>query len=191
MLNAVKKEALEDYTDKEILEKFRDPKTTNYAFNLIVKKYSKRIYWHVRKIVIDHDDANDVVQNTFIKIWKALADFREDSQLFTWMYRIATNEALSFLKQKNTKFLIPFGDVEHELSNSLSSDDHFSGDEIQKKLQKAILTLPTQQRLVFNMKYYDDLKYEEMANILNLTIGGLKASYHHAVKKIEKYLLEN
>ena len=120
-----------------------------------------------------------------------MGDFREDSQLFTWMYRIATNEALSFLKQKKTKFLIPFGDVEHELSNSLSSDDHFSGDEIQKKLLKAILTLPTQQRLVFNMKYYDDLKYEEIASILNLTVGGLKASYHHAVKKIEKYLLEN
>ena len=191
MLNAVKKEALEDYTDKELLEKFRDEKTQHYAFNLIVKKYSKRIYWHVRKIVIDHDDTNDVVQNTFIKIWKALGEFREDSQLFTWMYRIATNEALSFLKQKIAKFLIPFGDVEHELSNSLSSDTHFTGDEIQKKLQKAILTLPTQQRLVFNMKYYDDLKYEEIAAILNLTVGGLKASYHHAVKKIEKYLLEN
>ncbi len=191
MLNAVKKQGLEDYTDKELLEQFRDPKTTNYAFNLIVKKYSKRLYWHIRKIVIDHDDTNDVVQNTFIKIWKALGDFREDSQLFTWMYRIATNEALSFLKQKKTKFLVPFGDVERELSNSLSSDTHFTGDEIQKKLQKAILTLPTQQRLVFNMKYYDDLKYEEIAEILNLTVGGLKASYHHAVKKIEKYLLEN
>jgi len=182
---------LEDFTDKELLEKFRDPKTSNYAFNLIVKKYSKRLYWHVRKIVIDHDDSNDVIQNTFIKVWKNLGEFREDSQLYTWMYRIATNEALSFLKQKKTKFLIPFGDVEHELSNSLTTENHFTGDEIQLKLQKAILTLPQQQRLVFNMKYYDDLKYEEIAEILNLTVGGLKASYHHAVKKIEKYLLEN
>ncbi len=191
MANPLKKEPLEDFTDKELLEKFRDPKTSNYAFNLIVKKYSKRLYWHVRKIVIDHDDSNDVIQNTFIKVWKNLGEFREDSQLYTWMYRIATNEALSFLKQKKTKFLIPFGDVEHELSNSLTTENHFTGDEIQLKLQKAILTLPQQQRLVFNMKYYDDLKYEEIAEILNLTVGGLKASYHHAVKKIEKYLLEN
>ncbi len=191
MLNAVKKQALDEYTDKELLEQFREPKTSNYAFNLIVKKYSKRIYWHVRKIVIDHDDANDVVQNTFIKVWKNLGEFREDSQLFTWMYRIATNEALSFLKQKKAKFLIPFADVEYELSNTLSEDTQFTGDEIQMKLQKAILTLPQQQRLVFNMKYFDDLKYEEISEILNLTVGGLKASYHHAVKKIEKYLLEN
>lgn len=191
MLRALKKDTLEDFTDKELLEKFRDPKTSNYAFNLIVKKYSKRLYWHVRKIVIDHDDSNDVIQNTFIKVWKNLGEFREDSQLYTWMYRIATNEALSFLKQKKTKFLIPFGDVEHELSNTLTTENHFTGDEIQMKLQKAILTLPPQQRLVFNMKYYDDLKYEEIAEILNLTVGGLKASYHHAVKKIEKYLLEN
>jgi RNA polymerase sigma factor (sigma-70 family) len=191
LANPLKKEPLEDFTDKELLEKFRDPKTSNYAFNLIVKKYSKRLYWHVRKIVIDHDDSNDVIQNTFIKVWKNLGEFREDSQLYTWMYRIATNEALSFLKQKKTKFLIPFGDVEHELSNSLTTENHFTGDEIQLKLQKAILTLPQQQRLVFNMKYYDDLKYEEIAEILNLTVGGLKASYHHAVKKIEKYLLEN
>jgi RNA polymerase sigma-70 factor (ECF subfamily) len=191
LLRALKKDTLEDFTDKELLEKFRDPKTSNYAFNLIVKKYSKRLYWHVRKIVIDHDDSNDVIQNTFIKVWKNLGEFREDSQLYTWMYRIATNEALSFLKQKKTKFLIPFGDVEHELSNTLTTENHFTGDEIQMKLQKAILTLPPQQRLVFNMKYYDDLKYEEIAEILNLTVGGLKASYHHAVKKIEKYLLEN
>ncbi len=191
MLNIVKKQALDDYTDKELLEKFRDVETQHYAFNLLVKKYSKRVYWHVRKIVIDHDDTNDVVQNTFIKVWKNLADFREDSQLFTWLYRIATNEALSFLKQKKTKFLVPFGDVEYELSNSLTTDSNFSGDKIQLKLQRAILTLPEKQRLVFNMKYFDDLKYEEIAEILNLTVGGLKASYHHAVKKIEKYLEEN
>ena len=191
MLNIVKKQALDDYTDKELLEKFRDVETQHYAFNLLVKKYSKRVYLHVRKIVIDHDDTNDVVQNTFIKVWKNLADFREDSQLFTWLYRIATNEALSFLKQKKTKFLVPFGDVEYELSNSLTTDSNFSGDKIQLKLQRAILTLPEKQRLVFNMKYFDDLKYEEIAEILNLTVGGLKASYHHAVKKIEKYLEEN
>ncbi|MEI6815881.1 MAG: sigma-70 family RNA polymerase sigma factor [Bacteroidota bacterium] len=190
-MNIVKKQALDDYTDKELLEKFRDVETQHYAFNLLVKKYSKRVYLHVRKIVIDHDDTNDVVQNTFIKVWKNLADFREDSQLFTWLYRIATNEALSFLKQKKTKFLVPFGDVEYELSNSLTTDSNFSGDKIQLKLQRAILTLPEKQRLVFNMKYFDDLKYEEIAEILNLTVGGLKASYHHAVKKIEKYLEEN
>jgi len=191
LLNSNKKVAAEEYSDKELLEKFRNPDTQHYAFNLLVKQYSKRIYWHVRKIVIDHDDANDVVQNTFVKIWKNLGEFREDSQLFTWIYRIATNEALSFLKQKKTKFMIPFGDVEYELSNNLTADTHFNGNHIQLKLQRAVLTLPEKQRLVFNMKYYDDLKYEEIAEILNLTVGGLKASYHHAVKKIEKYLLEH
>lgn len=177
-----------DYSDKELLEKFKNEATRPNAFNLLIRKYQKKIYWHVRRIVIDHDDANDVVQNVFIKVWKGLGNFRDDSKLFTWLYRIATNESLTFLKQKRTRFFIPMVDVEDQLANLLEDDDCFSGDEIQLKLQKAILTLPKKQRVVFNMKYYDELKYEEMAEILDTSVGALKASYHHAVKKIENYL---
>jgi len=180
-----------DYTDKELLEIFKDSDRKNYAFNLIVRKYSERLYWHIRKLVIDHDDSNDLLQNTFLKAWNALDDFREESQLYTWLYRIATNEALSFLGQKRRKFFLPLVDVERQLANSLETDEYFSGDEIQKKLQKAILTLPEKQRVVFNMKYYEEIKYEDMAEILETSVGALKASYHHAVKKIEKYLDEN
>jgi RNA polymerase sigma-70 factor (ECF subfamily) len=180
-----------DHTDSELLEQFRKENTRNYAFNLIVRKYQQKLYYHIRKIVIDHDDAHDVSQNTFIKAWKGLDNFREDSQLYTWLYRIATNESLTFLKQKKTKFLIPLGDVDHELSNSLTSDPNFNGDKIQMKLQQAILTLPEKQRIVFNMKYFDNVKYEDMSEILGTSVGALKASYHYAVKKIEKYLTED
>lgn len=179
---------MSEFTDQELLEKFRVEETKHYAFNLLVRKYQQRVYWHVRKIVIDHDDANDVVQNAFVKAWKGLDNFREDAQLFTWLYRIATNESITHLNQKRKRFFIPINDVEQELSNQLSSDSYFSGDKIQLKLQQAILKLPTQQRIIFNMKYYDDMKYEEIAEVLNLTVGALKASYHHAVKKLEKFL---
>jgi RNA polymerase sigma factor (sigma-70 family) len=182
---------MSEYSDSELLEQFRNENTRNYAFNLIVRKYQQKLYYHIRKIVIDHDDAHDVSQNTFIKAWKGLDNFREDSQLYTWLYRIATNESLTFLKQKKTKLLIPLGDVEYELSNHLSSDTNFSGDKMMMKLQKAILTLPEKQRLVFNMKYFDNVKYEEMSKILDTSVGALKASFHHAVKKIEKYLTED
>ncbi len=180
-----------EHTDHELLEQLRIEDSRSYAFNLLMRKYQQRLYWHVRKIVIDHDDANDVIQNTFIKVWKSLIGFREDSQLYTWLYRIATNEALTFLNQKKRKFLVPFADVEHELSNHLTNDVYFSGDRIQLKLQRAVLKLPTQQRIIFNMKYFDCMKYEEIAQVLNLTVGALKASYHHAVKKVEKYIKEN
>lgn len=180
-----------EYSDNELLAQFRNENTRHYAFNLIVRKYQQKIYYQVRRIVIDHDDANDVVQNALIKAWKGLDNFREDSQLYTWLYRIATNESLTFLKQKKTKFLIPLGDVENELSATLLTDPNFSGDKIQMKLQQAILTLPQKQRIVFNMKYFDNMKYEEMSQVLATSVGALKASYHHAVKKIEKYLTNN
>jgi len=170
---------------------YRVNDTQNYAFNLIVRKYQERIYWHVRKIVIDHDDADDVVQNTFLKVWSGLSNFREDSQLFTWLYRIATNEALTFLKKKRTKYLLPIVDVEYQLSNSIEADAYFNGDELQAKLQKAIIALPEKQRIVFNMKYFDEMKYEEMSEVLGTSVGALKASFHHAVKKIEKFLEVN
>jgi RNA polymerase sigma-70 factor (ECF subfamily) len=177
-----------DYTDEELLSKFSDENTRSYAFNLLMRKYQQRIYWHIRRIVIDHEDANDVVQNVFMKVWKSLEQFRQDSQLYTWLYRIATNESITFLKQKKRKYFIPIGDVEHELSNLLTNDVYFSGERIQLKLQQAVLKLPTQQRIIFNMKYFDRMKYEEISAVLDLTVGALKASYHHAVKKIEKYI---
>jgi len=180
-----------DYSDKELMNLYRDAGNPHYAFNLIVQKYKERIYWHIRKIVILHDDADDVMQNTFIKVWKGLADFREESQLYTWIYRIATNEALTHLKQKRTKFFIPIIDVEKTLSETIDTDTWFSGDELQKKLQKAILTLPEKQRIVFNLKYFEEMKYDEMAEVLGTSVGALKASYHHAVKKIEKYIEEH
>jgi RNA polymerase sigma factor (sigma-70 family) len=179
---------MNEYSDSEILEKFSDESSRHYAFNLLVKQYQQRLYWHVRRILIDHDDSNDVIQNVFIKVWNNLSGFRNDSQLYTWLYRIATNEAITFLKQKKKRFFISFSDSEYELADSLSNDPLFTGDKIEMKLQQAILKLPTQQRIVFNMKYYDAMKYEEISEILGVTVGALKASYHHAVKKISKYV---
>ncbi|MDR1055068.1 MAG: RNA polymerase sigma factor [Prevotellaceae bacterium] len=181
----------ESYTDKELLAMFRNEQRKNYAFNLITRKYQERLYWHIRKLVISHEDADDLLQNTLVKAWSALDDFREESQLFTWLYRIATNEALTFLRKKRTRLFLPLVDVETQLSNSLESDPYFDGNELQKKLQKAILKLPEKQRVVFNMKYFDELKYEEISAILGTSVGALKASYHHAVEKIEKFLKED
>jgi RNA polymerase sigma factor (sigma-70 family) len=177
--------------DKELLVKIRNPETRNYGFNMLVRSYQQRIYWHVRKMVIDHDDADDLTQEVFIKIHRYIDTFREDSQLFTWIYRIATNECLTFLDKKKRKFFLPINDVAGELSAKLDSSPHLNGDEIQMKLQKALLTLPDKQRVVFNMKYFEDLTYEEMAEITTTSVGALKASYHHAVKKIEDFLTKD
>ncbi len=160
------------------------------AFNLLVQNYQQKLYWHIRKIVIDHDDADDVLQNTFIKVWKNLENFREESGIFTWLFRIATNESLSLIRSNKRK-ISGVGDMEYEekLANNLRSDPYFDGDAVQAKLQKAILALPEKQRIVFNMKYFDEMKYEQMAEILETSVGALKASYHHAVKKIERFML--
>nr|WP_294941549.1 sigma-70 family RNA polymerase sigma factor [uncultured Mucilaginibacter sp.] len=174
--------------DEEILSKFRDEKTRNEAFNMLLKKYQQKIYWHVRRMVIDHDDADDLTQDVFIKVWKNLPGFRNDAQLYTWMYRIATNECITFLNKKKQKNNISLDDVDYELADTLSSSDQFTGDQIQRKLQEAILTLPDKQRLVFNMKYFDDMKYEEMSDVLGTSVGALKASFHLAVKKIEAFV---
>jgi RNA polymerase sigma factor (sigma-70 family) len=174
--------------DKELLEKVRQEETKNYGFNLLVRAYQQKVYWHVRKMVIDHDDADDITQEVFIKIYKHINTFREDSQLFTWIYRIATNECLSFLQRKKRRFFLPIGDVEAELTSKLDSSPYLSGDEIQMRLQKALLKLPDKQRIVFNMKYFEDLTYEDISEITNTSVGALKASYHHAVKKIEEFL---
>ena len=175
---------MDKQSDSELLDLFRKADNKHYALNLLIQKYQKQNYWHVRHIVIDHDDTNDVVQNTFIKVWKNLEGFREDSRFYTWLYRIATNEAINFLKQKRSGFLIPYKDIEGQLAVSLKEDPYFNGNEIQLKLQKAILTLPEKQRIVFNMKYFEGVKYEDMAVILNTSVGALKASYHIAVNKI-------
>ena len=175
--------------DSEILSKFQDEKTRNEAFNLLLKKYQQKIYWHIRRMVVDHDDADDLVQDVFIKVWKNLLGFRNDAQLYTWMYRIASNECITFLNKKKQKNNIPLDDVAYELADSLADSSYFNGDQAQRKLQEALLTLPEKQRLVFNMKYYDDMKYEEISDVLGTSVGALKASFHLAVKKIEAFLL--
>lgn len=177
--------------DRDLLQKLKNPKTKRYGFNLLVREYQQRIYWHVRKMVIDHDDADDLVQEIFIKIWKNLDKFREESKLYTWIYTIASNECLNFLKKKRNRYFLPIVDVSAELNQKLEQSAYISGDEVQNKLQKALLTLPDKQRMVFNMKYYDEMKYDEIAEITNTSIGSLKASYHHAVKKIKEFLISN
>ena len=146
------------------------------------------MYWHIRRMVVVHDDANDVLQNVLIRTWNGLENFREDSQLYTWLYRIATNETLTFLAAKRMKNINSLDEVEDVLLQNLKADSYFNGDETQLQLQKAILALPEKQRLVFNMRFYDDLKYEEMSEVLGTSVGALKASYHHATKKIEQIL---
>ena len=177
--------------EEQIIEKIRNEDTRNYGFNLLVREYQERVYWHVRKMVIDHDESNDLTQEIFIKVWKNLHSFREDAKLFTWIYRIATNECLTFLKKKKRRFFIPIHDVEGELTEKLESSTQLSGDEVQMKLQKALLKLPDKQRMVFNMKYFDEMKFKDIAEITGTSEGGLKANYHHAVKKIEEYLNED
>lgn len=174
--------------DEELLSKISNPDTRNYGFNMLVREYQKRVYWHVRKMVIDHEDANDLTQEVFIKIHRYIDNFRQDSSLFTWIYRIATNECLSFLQKKKRRFLLPIGDVEGELSAKLEATPGLSADDIQLKLQKALLKLPDKQRLVFNMKYFEAMSYEQMSEVTDTSVGALKASYHHAVKKIEDFL---
>lgn len=178
--------------DSEIIEKFARENTRDESFNLLLKKYQNKIYWHIRRLVIDHDDTDDLVQDVFIKVWKNLANFRSDSQLFTWIYRIATNESITFLNRKKLRNSVSFDDSNGlDLAEKLADSPYFDGDKAQMKLQKAILTLPEKQRLVFNMKYFDDLKYEEMSEILGTSVGALKASFHIAVKKIEQILLNS
>lgn len=173
-----------------MLAKIRNPETRNYGFNLLVRAYQQRIYWHVRKMVIDHDDADDLTQEVFVKIHKSIDQFREDAQLFTWIYRIATNECLSFLDRKKRRFFLPLEDVGKQLAAKIDTSSTISGEDVQKKLQKALLKLPDKQRLVFNMKYFDEMPYEQIAAITDTSVGALKASYHHAVKKIEEFLSE-
>ncbi|MGQ9846368.1 MAG: RNA polymerase sigma factor [Bacteroidales bacterium] len=177
--------------DNDIIHDILQPKTSHAAFKELIEKYQQPLYWHIRKILLDHDDTDDVLQNTFIKVWNSLPEFKQQSKLYTWLYRIATNEALTFLRNKNKRTFFNIDNLNAEWNVRLESDPYFNGDELELALQKAILTLPDKQRIVFNMRYYDDISYEDMAEILETSVGALKASYHHAVKKIEKKLKQS
>jgi RNA polymerase sigma-70 factor (ECF subfamily) len=177
--------------DTELLSLFRDPETKEKAFTDIIKKYQERLYWHVRRMVVDHEDANDVLQNVFIRVWNGLENFREDAQLYTWLYRIATNECLTFLEQQKKRAAVSLSEMESGLSNKIKADKHFDAQKLEWKLQLAIQQLPEKQRVVFTLRYYDEMPYEEMSRVLETSEGALKASYHHAVKKIEEYILNH
>ena len=175
-------------SDTELLVQFRNPITKEKAFTSIIKKYQEKLYWHVRRMVIDHEDANDVLQNVFLRVWNGLENFREDSQLYTWLYRIATNECLTYIEQQKKRSAVPLDESEGGLSNKIKADSHFDAKRLEWKLQLAIQQLPEKQRIVFNLRYYDEMPYEEMSRVLETSEGALKASYHHAVKKIKDYI---
>jgi RNA polymerase sigma factor (sigma-70 family) len=174
--------------DRNLIAELKQENTRDLAFHRLVKLYQERLYWHIRKILLNHEDTDDVLQNTFVKVWKSIGNFREESSLYTWLYRIATNEAITFLNSKKRRSLLPLNDVSDYLMENLTSDPYFEGDKLQLKLQQAILQLPEKQRIVFNMKYFDEMKYEDMSKILDTSVGALKASYHHAAKKIEEFI---
>ena len=171
-----------------LVEQLQNVQTKEQAFRVLITEYKERLYWHIRKIVISHDDADDVLQNTFIKVFKGINNFKQESQLFSWMYRIATNESITFINKRPKERNTDISEIKQGLVTSLQSDEWFTGDEIQLILQEAVATLPEKQQLVFNMKYFDNMKYDEISNILETSVGGLKASYFHAVKKIENYI---
>ncbi|MGV8134252.1 MAG: RNA polymerase sigma factor [Mangrovibacterium sp.] len=174
--------------EEQLLSGLKDESTKKDAFRMLVTTYKQRLYWHIRKIVLNHDDADDILQNTFVKVWRNIDSFRSESGLYTWLYRIATNESLTFLNQKKKKMFGMDEEINDYLVENIQSDPYFNGDDIQRKLQEAIARLPEKQRIVFNMRYYDDIKYQDMEKILETSAGALKASFHHAVKKIEDYL---
>lgn len=176
------------YSEQEILALLQDKDTLKKGFEMIVAKYSEQLYWQIRRMVIMHDDANDLLQNTFIKAWLNIEYFRGDAKLSTWLYRIALNECLTFLNKQRAVNMVPIDDPDVALIERLEGDSYFAGDHVQLLLQKALLTLPEKQRMVFNLKYFQEMKYEEMSEIFGTSVGALKASYHHAVKKVEKYL---
>jgi RNA polymerase sigma-70 factor (ECF subfamily) len=177
--------------DKELLIQFKETPDKEKAFTAIIKKYQERLYWHIRRMVVEHEDANDVLQNMFVKVWNGLANFREDSQLYTWLYRIATNESLTFLEQQKRRSSVSIDEEDTGLSNKVRASEGFDANRLEWKLQLAIQKLPEKQRIVFNLRYYDELPYEQMSKILETSEGALKASYHHAAKKIEDYILNH
>lgn len=181
---------MDNYNEKEIIALLQDPARQREAFERIVKAYSEQIYWQIRRMVLSHEDANDLLQNTFIKAWTNIDYFRGDAKMSTWLYRIALNECLTFLNRQRAN-IQSLDEAETEVLNKLEGDTYFDGDHTQRIFQQAIQTLPEKQRIVFNLKYFSEMKYEEISEILGTSIGALKASYHHAVKKIEAFLEEH
>jgi len=182
---------MDDHADIDLLHRFRVPATREAAFTDLIKKYQERLYWHIRRLVVSHEDANDLLQNVLIRVWNALEKFREESQLYTWLYRIATNECLSFLEQQKKKATLALSGDENGMERQLKADTHFDANQLEWKLQLAIQQLPEKQRLVFSLRYFDEMPYEEMSKVLDTSEGALKASYHHAAKKIERFLLDH
>lgn len=179
---------MQEITDEYIISLLRESKQQERGFTLLMQRYQEQLYWHIRRMVNDHDDANDVIQNTFVKVFRGFNNFEEKSKLYTWLYRIATNEALTFLQKKNQKMTSSIDDSETSTINQIQADSYFDGDETQLLLKNAVAQLPEKQRLVFNMRYYEEMPYEEMSKILDTSVGGLKASFHHAVKKVENFV---
>ncbi len=174
-----------------LVSRLQDDATCEEAFRELISLYKERLYWHIRNIVKDHEDTDDILQNTFLKIFRNIKQFKGDSKLYSWMYRIATNESITFLNKRARQQKITSEELQNQIIDNLESDVYFEGEEIQLKLQRAIATLPDKQQQVFNMKYFEELKYREMAEILNTSEGALKASYHIASKKIEEFLKTN
>lgn len=179
-----------DISDDQILSLLKEEHSYERGFRALMQKYQERLYWHTRRMVFEHDDANDVIQNTFVKVFKSIHRFEGKSKLYTWLYRIATNEAITFLNRKKKKSMSSLDDEESHISEKLEADAYFDGDEIQRRLQKALSGLPEKQRIVFSMRYYEEMTYKEISEVLETSVGALKASYHHAVKKIENYFRE-
>jgi len=178
-------------SDQELLSLYSNAATKEQGYTAIIKKYQEKMYWHIRRMVIDHADADDILQNTLLKIWKGLENFREESQLFTWIYRIATNETLSFLAKEQRRSLVSLDQMGTVLEDKIKADSHFNPNQLEWKLQLAIQQLPEKQRLVFHLRYYDEMPYEEMSRVLDTSEGALKASYHHAAKKIESFIVNH
>ena len=179
------------FNEEDILELVRNPKTQKEGFAHVVEEFSERLYWQIRKMVYSHDDANDILQDVFIKAWLNIEKFRGDAKLSTWLYKIAINESITFINRSKAKLNLSIDDDDSFLINKLEGDEYFDGDNAQLLLQKAVATLPEKQRLVFQMKYFNEIKYDDMSDILGTSVGALKASYHHAVKKVEKFLKES
>ena len=177
-------------SDEAILEMLLTDADAERGFRLLMRQYQEKLYWLVRRMVLEHEDANDVVQNTFIKVYRNIHNFKGNAKLYTWLYRIATNEAISFLEQKNKKRLASLDEEGSIIGQQLRADTYFDGDEVQIRLQQAIAQLPEKQRMVFNLRYFEEMSYEEMSGVLETSVGALKASYHHAAKKIEAFFTE-
>lgn len=177
-------------SDDEILELMRNPKTLERGFRLLMETHQERLYWQVRRLLNDHEDANDVLQNALVKVFRNMGQFEGKSGLYTWLYRIVTNEAITFLNQNKRRKATSIDDADANIANRLKADSFFDGDEVQVRLQQALATLPVRQKEVFNLRYYEEMSYEEMSKLLNISVGALKASFHHAVKKVEQFFAE-